>query len=113
MSKIIKILSKKVITQKSWDASHMQLNEYVNTLSEIAKNQPGFIKSNSYWEFEIDKGNSIETVSISEWKNIKDWNNWYTSKERLDIYNNYKDLDRTEKFSILKKRTITDNIFLL
>jgi hypothetical protein len=117
MSKIVKIISKKVITQNLYGVFHIKLNDYVNNLYETAKNQPGFIKSNSYWEFEINHTgancNSIETLSISEWKSIKDWDNWYTSKERLNIYNNYKDLDRTEKFSILKKRTLIDNVFLL
>jgi heme-degrading monooxygenase HmoA len=117
MSNIVKIISKKIITQKLNQPSYKFLDQYINSLNKSVKNQPGFIKSNSYWEFEtnniITNSNTIKTVCISEWKSTSDWNKWHTSKERLDIYNNYKILDKIENFSILKKRKSIDNVFLL
>ena len=116
MSRTILILSRKIIKPAEGFTSRVQLTEYVNNLSELAKSRNGFIKSDSYWNQSInnnDFSEAIETISISEWKNMESWNSWKNSTERNRLNNQYKNILESEKFSILQKKTPTDDIFLL
>ena len=87
-------------------------------LREQAKNHPGFISSSSYWKNTINFPNDEETckleiVSISNWKSIDDWNNWFNSQKRQKIRNSYDDIIENETFNLLNKRTVKDDTFLL
>ena len=115
MSRTVLILARKITKPSFGFVSRVQLTEYVNNLSELAKTRDGFIQSNSYWKQNIHCTNKeiIETVSISEWKSIEDWQKWKNSIERVKVYNQYKDVIELEEFSILQKKTPTDDIFLL
>ena len=116
MSHLIRIISKKIINSKSTRISFI---EYTNELSQSAKTQEGFIKSDSYWEtslkknYQIENSNNLVIVSISEWENLSDWNEWYNSEKRNNINSKYKNIIEKEKFSILKKKLINDDVFLL
>ena len=116
MSRVVLILSRKITKPATGFSSRVQLTEYVNNLSELAKTRHGFIQSNSYWKQNINCTNTneiIETVSLSEWETIEDWKKWKNSVERIKVYNKYKDVIDMEDFSILQKKTPTDDIFLL
>lgn len=118
MSNVIRIISKKILKP---DFSRVSFIEYTNELSESAKKQNGFIKSNSYWKTPLneynkplsDYSNELMVVSISEWKNISSWDNWYHSEKRNSIHSKYKNIIEKEKFSLLKKKVINDDVFLL
>lgn len=119
MSKLVKIISlkstKKII---SHGVPRVRFSEYANNLGEQAKNHPGFISSSSYWKNTINFPNDEETckleiVSISNWKSIDDWNNWFNSQKRQKIRNSYDDIIENETFNLLNKRTIKDDTFLL
>ena len=119
MSKLIKILSLKSTKEVvSYGVPRIRFSEYTNTLSEKARQHPGFVSSNSYWKnsikFPEDKETcSLEIVSISEWRSLDDWEDWYKSKSRQDICNLYKDIIGKESFDIMNKRSSTEDTFLL
>ena len=91
--------------------------DYTNELSEKARHQEGFISSNSYWKTPLsgfDKtDNDLIIISISEWKNMNYWNQWFQSNERTEIYDKHKHIVESEDFSILKKKIANDDMFLL
>ena len=83
--------------------------DYQNSLTEIAKKSDGFIKSDTFIKYEDNlKKNDKEKlsiVSISKWKDIKDWDNFKESQKRLKIYNNYKELILNESLDIYDYKT--------
>lgn len=115
MSKIIKIISNKIAKDSLSTGSRNNFIDYTNILSEAAKNHSGFISSNSYWKnpLETYTEQKIEIVSISEWKSLQDWENWYNSEKRKEINNKYIKIIEEEKFNVLLKKTPLDDIFLL
>lgn len=115
MSKIIKIISNKIAKDHLSTGSRTSFIDYTNILSETAKNQTGFISSNSYWKNPLENhtDQKIEIISISEWKSIDDWNSWYNSESRQQINNKYSKIIDEEKFNVLLKKTPSDDIFLL
>ena len=115
MSKIIKIISNKIAKESLTTGSRNNFIDYTNILSETAKNHSGFISSTSYWKNPLESytDQNIEIVSISEWKSLQDWENWYNSENRKEINNKYNKIIKEEKFNVLLKKTHLDDIFLL
>lgn len=117
MSRLIRIISKKITKSNNGFIPRTRFTEYTNSLSEFAKKSPGFVSSNSYWETQIESTDnpeeSIKIISISEWKTLNDWNKWYQSMEREKIHTQYKDIIDSETFFLLNKKAPTDDIFLL
>ena len=117
MSKLIKIISiKKAKISLHQVIPRVRLLEYTNSLSDLAKNYPGFITTNSYWKNSLDysKDNyNLELISISEWNTMNDWNNWFTSDDRYRIHMKYQNIIGREEFNILNKKEINDDTFLL
>ena len=118
MSNVIRIISKKILKP---DFSRVSFIEYTNELSECAKTQKGFIKSNSYWKTPLKNnsnnllGNPHEliVISISDWNDIEYWNKWYNSDTRNSIHSKYKGILQSENFSLLNKKLVNDDVFLL
>lgn len=107
----ISIISKKVIKPLY---PRIAMINYTNELSDNAKTFNGFLVSNSYWKFPIDKyDHDLTIISISQWKDIKYWNKWYKSKERDNIYKKNSHIIKSEEFSILVKKIQNDDLFLL
>tara|TARA_Y100000589_G_C26881973_1_gene518379 strand:+ start:126 stop:473 length:348 start_codon:yes stop_codon:yes gene_type:complete len=115
MSRIVKIISNKVAKGSLSDGSRTAFIDYTNVLSETAKTHKGFISSSSYWKnpIETSSNDKIEIVSISDWKSIQDWDDWYNSDSRKKINNKYQKIIDKENFNILLKKTPLDDIFLL
>ena len=118
MSNVIRIISKKILKP---DYSRVSFIEYTNELSESAKKQNGFIKSNSYWKTPVQKynkpdsqiSNDLIVISISDWKDISYWNDWYGSDKRNSIHSKYNFILQSEDFSLLNKKMVNDDVFLL
>ena len=115
MSHVIRVISKKILKP---EFSRVSFIEYTNELSECAKYQNGFVDSNSYWKKSFNKSssnssNELIIVSISEWEDISSWNNWYNSEKRNSIHSKYKYILQSENFSLLNKKLINDDVFLL
>jgi antibiotic biosynthesis monooxygenase (ABM) superfamily enzyme len=91
----------------------------MNKLTQIAMKQPGYVGSNSYWEFtdnHITKYNGkIQNIyTISDWNSQYSWNLWLNSQERKVIQNEYKDVIKTEEFNLLYvNKYKEDSTFLL
>lgn len=101
---MIRIISRKVPACYS-----MNFGVYVNKLTEIATNQPGFIKSESYWCREHH-----QILSMSDWESKNHWERWYNCKQRNDLSKRYREYVREEHFHILHKTTDKfHNFFLL
>ena len=117
MSSVIRIISKKVTKVTSYGIPRNKFTEYTNSLSEAAKCSSGFVSSESYWATPVsyldNSHTSMKIVSISNWKSLKDWNNWYNSNKRKEINEKYSDIIESENFDILQKKAPTDDIFLL
>lgn len=116
MSAFVRIISKKILKSPQ-RYSRISLVDYTNELSECARNQPGFISSNSYWKTPIsgfdEHQNDLIIISISEWENLDFWNKWLTSNQRKLIYLKHKNIIYNENFALLKKKVTNDDIFLL
>ena len=117
MSRLVRIISKKITKSNNGFTPRTRFIEYTNSLSEFAKKSPGFVSSNSFWETQIESTEqpelSIKIISISEWETLNDWNKWFQSYERAKIHAQYKDIIDSETFSLLNKKLPTDDIFLL
>tara|TARA_B100000161_G_C33514951_1_gene398250 strand:+ start:727 stop:1080 length:354 start_codon:yes stop_codon:yes gene_type:complete len=115
---IIRIISKKILRP---EFSRVSFIEYTNELSENAKSQEGFIKSNSYWKTSLESSNKIifekaerlTIISISEWNELSDWDKWFRSELRNNIHLKYKKIIEDEQFSLLKKKVVNEDVFLL
>jgi len=112
MSKV-RILSEKILLNNFY--SHKFIN-YSNSLTDVAKKNKGFISSKSYLVDNINLRKENETpvkiITISEWKNADAWNKWKNSKDRKNVTELFKDVERSEQFNILYNR-IDNNMFLL
>ena len=104
MSNFIRIISKKIPKDKYCNVIPM----YVNSLSESVKNQNGFISSHSFWNVE-----NVMIYSMSDWKTLKDWEDWHGSDSRNEIFENYKNSIKSESYEIFYKRKHKNDFFLL
>lgn len=108
----IRIFSEKILFNSFYTKKFIS---YSNELTDIAKKQNGFISSNSYFVdnmSQINQSNTLKIITISEWKNMNTWELWKKSQNRKYISDQYKCLERSEKFNILYNRSDND-IFLL
>ena len=111
----IRILSKKI--SYCSPSAIIDFTKYSNELNKLVKIQKGFILSESFWgycldkQFEPPKENIIYT--LSEWKSVHFWNNWFHSEERDCIKRKYKDILHNESFRILIKNKDREDMFLL
>ena len=55
----------------------------------------------------------INVITISEWKNMESWENWYNSDIRNEIYNDFKDTIKKEEYNLIFKKNNINDIFLL
>ena len=112
----VRIMSNKTVFKKTSEGSRSRFIEYTNSLSEIAKHQKGFIESQSYWNYPLnnsDYNKCYEIVTISDWKSIDDWNEWYDSNSRKKIHDRYKEIIHEEDFRVLLTKHVNDDLFLL
>ena len=82
----IKVISKRVFTNKGYNNNYKNCKHILNGLSEKVKEQQGFQKCSSYIELNNDTDNTtIHTISL--WNNVNDWNTWYKSDYRRYLIN--------------------------
>ena len=83
-------------------------------MTEVASKSSGFISSKSFFSEDIDyiKNNNLKIVTISEWDSKQAWNNWFNSKERKSVSEEFTDINREEKFNVLFEKKDND-IFLM
>jgi len=119
MSKLIKIISLKSTKEViCYGVPRIRFSEYANTLSEKARDHPGFISSESYWKHSVkfpedEEKCKLEIVSISNWKSADHWEDWFNSEERKKIRKSYYDIIEKESFDVMNKRSNQDDTFLL
>tara|TARA_B100000989_G_C19414830_1_gene415979 strand:+ start:442 stop:780 length:339 start_codon:yes stop_codon:yes gene_type:complete len=108
-----KILSEKVASKELLRTN--RFINYTNSLSQAAKQQPGFISSNSYFKGNLnnEEQNSLTMVTISEWTSSDDWEQWFQSSERKSISHQYQGIIKEERFHRIFKRKEIEDIFLL
>ena len=108
-----KILSEK-ISSKELIGTNKFIN-YTNTLSQAAKQQPGFMSSNSYFKGNLNSEqlDTLTMVTISEWTSNVDWERWFQSPERKSISHQYQDIIKEERFHRIFKKKEIEDIFLL
>ena len=105
----IRVISTKVAKPLLYGCETNCFVTYVNKLTNAARSKSGFIESDSHW-----KGDKYDTiVSISTWSSKESWDNWLKSTARVDIYNKHKKVIGSEKHELLRKRKISNDIFLL
>ena len=93
---------------------------YSNMMTNKASSYPGFVDTQSYWDL---GGNSISTndnevqnitnhnkiITISQWKTMQDWFDWFHSKDRKYITTKYDFLDiKTETSHLFPKLMFKD-----
>ena len=64
--------------------------DYNDELTNNVKKFNGFISSESYYNSNICEysNNNIDSIlTLSHWKSHINWNEWFNSKERQNIYN--------------------------
>ncbi len=108
----------KILSQKIASKEVLRTNRfinYTNCLSQAAKQQSGFISSNSYFKsnLSLDKSNNLTMITISEWNTSDDWEQWFLSSERQKISSQYQDIIEQEEFHRIFKRKEIEDIFLL
>jgi len=108
-----KILSEKIASKELLRTN--RFINYTNSLSQAAKQQPGFLSSNSYFKGNLnnEQQDILTMVTISEWTSSDDWEQWYQSTERSSISHQYQDIIAEEKFHRIFKRKEIEDIFLL
>jgi heme-degrading monooxygenase HmoA len=100
-----------ILTRKIISNNHIseKLTNYLQSLHNVAKKYPGFIKGTSYWK------DSNQCITISHWKSSNHWDDWLKNEERLKIINKseYEWLILDEEHHELTEIVKTNNIFLL
>lgn len=110
-----RIISFKTIPNRFLENHKNSFIQYTEELQNAAKNQKGFVVTESFWLSDMHNIYPQKTmvVSISTWKNRKNWKDWYESKEREAIHGNFKFIGKEEKFYQLMSKKNNDNFFLL
>jgi heme-degrading monooxygenase HmoA len=98
---MIRILCRK-IPKRGVDCNEFQ--RLINQLSEKVQSQPGFIRSESFWDSRGD------ITSMSDWKSKAHWEMWYTSAERTKIVDG---IIKDGSYQSFIKKHPNYNIFLL
>jgi len=63
------------------DNNFAELNVLLKNLRALTLNQPGYISGETLQR--IDKPN--ESMVISTWRSVGDWNNWVNNAKRLEL----------------------------
>ena len=115
MSKIIRVLTRRVIPKPSFSDG----KELVNSLTSQAINHKGFLKSSSFVEYSninnqnyyTDEFDNYNLYTISEWYNFHYWDNWFLSDDRKKIINQYNKIIVSEDNSVMQR--LKHDVFLL
>jgi heme oxygenase (mycobilin-producing) len=75
----VKIFIKRNVQEKNIT----ELTTLLKRLRSLTLNQPGYISGETLRR--IDSPN--ESMVISTWRSVEDWNNWVNNEERLKIQN--------------------------
>jgi heme-degrading monooxygenase HmoA len=75
------------------------VKRYYNKLFNAINKSSGLVKIES---FGLQGENIQEFVTFTEWNKLEDWDRWKESKNRLDIYNTFKDSINKDKHYILQ-----------
>ena len=102
---LIRVIAKKIGKFTIGD-NDLRLAQYMNNLTMEASKHPGYISSNSHWEFNPNFNKQNYSVigniyTISDWKSQSHWNTWLNSGERKVIQSNFKDVIEHEEFTLL------------
>ena len=63
------------------EGNFAELNALLKNLRALTLNQPGYISGETLQR--IDKSN--ESMVISTWRSVGDWNNWVNNTKRLEL----------------------------
>lgn len=74
------------------------VKRYYNKLFNAIYKSSGLIKIES---FGLQGENIQEFVTFTEWDKLEDWYRWKESKNRFDIYNNFKDSIHKDEHYVL------------
>ena len=77
----------------------------INQLTEKVQSQPGFIRSESFWD---SRGH---ITSMSDWKSKAHWEMWYTSTERDEMVDGV--IIKDDSYQTFIKKHPNFDIFLL
>ena len=97
---------------------------YSNIITNKASSYPGFVDTQSYWDlgghFMSTKSDNItnitvdnKIITISEWKTIENWFNWFDSEDRKNINKKYDFLDIKTQTSHLFPKLVFEDVALL
>ena len=78
--------------------------QLINQLTEKVQSQPGFIRSESFWDSRGD------ITSMSDWKSKAHWERWYTSTERTKMVEG---VIKDDSYQSFIKKHPNFNVFLL
>ncbi|MFN2354645.1 MAG: antibiotic biosynthesis monooxygenase [Desulfopila sp.] len=74
----------KIFIKRKMAESHvLELTELLKKLRAMTLEQPGYISGETLRR--IDKPD--ESMVISTWRSVEDWNNWVNNKKRLAVQN--------------------------
>ena len=92
-----------------YGASIDRIIPFSNELTKTAKNFDGFIDSNSYWP-----ANSVDNIlfTFTTWRSSNDWENWYNSLERKDIFAKHNIQFTTKITPLITKKDPNDDFLL-
>lgn len=95
----VRIYSEKIIT------NYLRTKKFINftnKLTETAKTQKGFIKSNSYFcdNLNFENYNKCKIITISDWKN------------RINVYNEFNNIVDDESINRLFKKILMKFFFI-
>lgn len=112
---VCRILSIKKIPNHKFLNHRNLFIDYINELKYGVKKQKGFLQTEHFWISDIQTNFPKETIflSISNWKDIKYWNQWYECKEREKIIKRYNFYNKEEIDYKLSSRKENENFFLL
>jgi len=112
MSMSAKILIQKIFVPKSSLSTFPVIDyicKYSNLLTDTASKFKGYKNSQSYW----DLTNPNKIITITNWNNSNDWNNWFNSTERKDVNTTFNDVDININVSHLMPKLIFEDVALL
>ncbi len=88
------------------------LKKYTEDLHKQVIKNPGFIKAESFWEYDKDNMTDINLVVFSSWKNHNDFDKWLESDNRKKVAKKYEKIKIVEKHKVINKINYNE-IFLI
>jgi heme-degrading monooxygenase HmoA len=74
----------KIFIKRKMAESHvLELTELLKKLRAMTLEQPGYISGESLRRID----NPGESMVISTWRSVEDWNNWVNNEKRLAVQN--------------------------